>query len=116
RFDGHTGGIDNVFAHHEDEIAQSAPIVGGPPARVWVHREFLQVGRQKMAKSAGNIERIADLAERGLDPLAFRYLALTSRYRHKLEYTPESLAPPAPRAERVSAGCAGAACTTRERK
>ena len=92
RFDVHTGGIDNVFPHHEDEIAQSAPIVGGPPARVWVHGEFLQVGGQKMAKSAGNIERIADVAERGVDPLAFRYLALTSRYRHKLEYTAESLA------------------------
>ena len=92
RFDVHTGGIDNVFPHHEDEIAQSAPVVGGPPARVWVHGEFLQVGGQKMAKSAGNIERIADVANRGIDPLAFRYLALTSRYRHKLEYTPESLA------------------------
>jgi cysteinyl-tRNA synthetase len=92
RFDVHTGGIDNVFPHHEDEIAQSAPVVGGPPARVWVHGEFLQVGGQKMAKSAGNIERIADVAERGIDPLAFRYLALTSRYRHKLEYTTDSLA------------------------
>jgi cysteinyl-tRNA synthetase len=92
RFDVHTGGIDNVFPHHEDEIAQSAPVVGGPPARLWVHGEFLQVGGQKMAKSAGNIERIADVADRGVDPLAFRYLALTSRYRHKLEYTPDSLA------------------------
>ncbi|MFL5768729.1 MAG: cysteine--tRNA ligase [Chloroflexota bacterium] len=91
RFDVHTGGIDNVFPHHEDEIAQSAPVVGGPPARVWVHGEFLQVGGQKMAKSSGNIERITDVAERGVDPLAFRYLALTSRYRHKLEYTPDSL-------------------------
>jgi len=92
RFDVHTGGIDNVFPHHEDEIAQSAPIVGGPPARVWVHGEFLNVGGRKMAKSAGNIERIADVAERGIDPLAFRYLCLTSRYRHKLEYTDASLA------------------------
>ncbi len=92
RFDLHSGGIDNVFPHHEDEIAQSAPIVGGPPARVWVHGEFLQVGGKKMAKSAGNIERIADVAARGVDPLAFRYLCLTSRYRHKLEYTDESLA------------------------
>jgi cysteinyl-tRNA synthetase len=91
-FDIHTGGIDNVFPHHEDEIAQSAPIVGGPPARLWVHGEFLQVGGQKMAKSAGNIERVSELAERDIDPLAFRYLALTSRYRHKLEYTPDSLA------------------------
>jgi cysteinyl-tRNA synthetase len=92
RFDVHSGGVDNVFPHHEDEIAQSAPIVGGPPARVWVHGEFLQVGGRKMAKSAGNIERIADVAARGIDPLAFRYLALTSRYRHKLEYTDASLA------------------------
>ena len=91
-FDIHTGGIDNVFPHHEDEIAQSAPIVGGPPAQTWVHGEFLQVGGQKMAKSAGNIERVAALPERGIDPLAFRYLTMTSRYRHKLEYTPDSLA------------------------
>jgi cysteinyl-tRNA synthetase len=92
RFDVHSGGIDNVFPHHEDEIAQSSPVVGGPPARVWVHGEFLQVGGRKMAKSAGNIERIADVAARGIDPLAFRYLCLTSRYRHKLEYTEASLA------------------------
>jgi cysteinyl-tRNA synthetase len=92
RFDVHSGGIDNVFPHHEDEIAQSAPIVGGPPARIWVHGEFLRVGGRKMAKSAGNIERIAEVAERGIDPLAFRYLCLTSRYRHKLEYTDASLA------------------------
>ena len=91
RFDVHTGGIDNVFPHHEDEIAQSAPIVGGPPARIWVHGEFLNVGGRKMAKSAGNIERIADVAARGIDPLAFRYLCLTTRYRHKLEYTDASL-------------------------
>ena len=58
-----------MFPHHEDEIAQSAPIVGGPPARIWVHGEFLQVGGKKMAKSAGNIERIADVAARGVDPL-----------------------------------------------
>ena len=92
RFDVHTGGIDNVFPHHEDEIAQSAPVVGGPPARIWVHGEFLNVGGRKMAKSAGNIERIAEVAARGVDPLAFRYLCLTSRYRHKLEYTDASLA------------------------
>ncbi|HUQ79455.1 MAG TPA: cysteine--tRNA ligase [Patescibacteria group bacterium] len=92
RFDVHTGGIDNVFPHHEAEIAQSAPIGGGLPSRLWVHGAFLSVGGRKMAKSAGNIERIADVAGRGIDPLAFRYLCLTSRYRHKLEYTDESLA------------------------
>ena len=91
RFDVHTGGIDNVFPHHEDEIAQSAPIVGGPPARIWAHGAFLNVGGRKMAKSSGNIERIADVADRGIDPLALRYLCLTSRYRHTLEYTDASL-------------------------
>jgi cysteinyl-tRNA synthetase len=107
RFDIHTGGIDNVFPHHEDEIAQSAPLVGGPPARLWVHGAFLQVGGQKMAKSAGNIERVSELPERGIDPLAFRYLCLTSRYRHKLEYTTESLAGAAAGLESLRAGLRG---------
>ena len=91
RFDIHTGGIDNVFPHHEDEIAQSAPLVGGPPATVWVHGEHLLMSGRKMAKSAGNFERVTELAERGIDPLALRYLALTSRYRHKLDYSDESV-------------------------
>jgi cysteinyl-tRNA synthetase len=91
RFDLHTGGIDNVFPHHEDEIAQSAPLVGGPPATVWVHGEHLLMAGRKMAKSAGNFQRVTELADRGLDPLAFRYLALTSRYGRKLNYSDESL-------------------------
>ena len=107
RFDVHTGGIDNVFPHHEDEIAQSAPIVGGPPAQIWVHGAFLQVGGKKMAKSAGNIERVAELAERAVDPLAFRYLCLTSRYRHKLEYTPASLVAAAAGLESLRTGLRG---------
>jgi cysteinyl-tRNA synthetase len=107
QFDIHTGGIDNVFPHHEDEIAQSAPLVGGPPAKLWVHGAFLQVGGQKMAKSAGNIERVAELADRGIDPLAFRYLCLTSRYRHKLEYTPASLAAAAAGLESLRTGLRG---------
>jgi len=107
RFDVHSGGVDNVFPHHEDEIAQSAPVVGGPPARIWVHGEFLQVGGRKMAKSAGNIERIAEVAARGIDPLAFRYLCLTSRYRHKLEYTDASLAGAAAGLASLRAGLAG---------
>ena len=80
RFDIHTGGIDNVFPHHEDEIAQSAPIVGDVPATHWVHGEFLLMDGKKMAKSAGNFQRVTELVDRGIDPLAFRYLVLTSRY------------------------------------
>ena len=92
RFDLHTGGIDNVFPHHEDEIAQSAPIVGGPPAKVWVHGEHLLMAGRKMAKSAGNFQRVTELVDEGIDPLAFRYLVLTSRYAHKLNYSDASIA------------------------
>jgi cysteinyl-tRNA synthetase len=91
RFDIHTGGIDNVFPHHEDEIAQSAPLVGGPPASLWVHGEHLLMGGHKMAKSAGNFIRITELAADGIDPLAFRYLALGTRYGRKLNLTDASM-------------------------
>ena len=92
RFDLHTGGIDNIFPHHEDEIAQSAPVVGGPPARIWVHGEHLLMAGRKMAKSAGNFQRVTELIDEGIDPLAFRYLVLTSRYAHKLNYSDASIA------------------------
>ena len=91
RFDIHTGGIDNVFPHHEDEIAQSAPLVGGPPANHWVHGEFLLMSGRKMAKSAGNFQRVTELSDRGIDPLALRYLAMTARYSHKLDYSDDSI-------------------------
>ena len=91
-FDIHTGGIDNVFPHHEDEIAQSAPIVGGPPAKLWVHGEHLLMAGRKMAKSAGNFQRVTELADAGIEPLALRYLALTSRYGRKLNYSDASIA------------------------
>ncbi|MBI3751008.1 MAG: cysteine--tRNA ligase [Chloroflexi bacterium] len=92
RFDIHTGGEDNVFPHHEDEIAQSAPIVGGPPATIWVHGAHLLMRGRKMAKSAGNFQRITELVDADLDPLAFRYLCLGARYARKLDYSETSLA------------------------
>jgi cysteinyl-tRNA synthetase len=91
-FDIHTGGEDNVFPHHEDEIAQSAPIVGGPPARVWVHGAHLLMSGRKMSKSAGNFQRITDLLDGGMDPLAFRYLCLTARYAKQLNLSEASIA------------------------
>jgi cysteinyl-tRNA synthetase len=90
-FDIHTGGEDNVFPHHEDEIAQSAPLVGGPPADLWVHGAHLLMDGRKMAKSAGNFQRITELADAGIGPLAFRYLCLTARYSRKLDYSDTSL-------------------------
>src|SRR5439155_17262225 len=91
-FDIHTGGRDNIFPHHEDEIAQSTPLTGRPPARTWVHGEFLLMAGLKMAKSAGNFQRITDLAAEGIDPLAFRYLTMTARYRRPLDYSDASIA------------------------
>lgn len=91
-FDVHTGGVDNIFPHHEDEIAQAWAITGRLPARIWVHGEHLLMGGRKMAKSAGNVLLVDDLLARGLDPLAFRYLCATVRYAHKLQATEASLA------------------------
>jgi cysteinyl-tRNA synthetase len=91
QFDIHTGGIDNIFPHHEDEIAQSEPVTGRRPARIWVHGEHLLTSGRKMAKSAGNFQRITDLADNGIEPLALRYIALTARYGHKLHASHDSL-------------------------
>jgi len=87
RFDIHTGGIDNKFPHHEDEIAQSEGALGHRVVSIWMHGEFLTLDDAKMAKSAGNIIRVSDLPEKGLTPLDFRYLALTAHYRSKLDFT-----------------------------
>ncbi|HYI67488.1 MAG TPA: cysteine--tRNA ligase, partial [Candidatus Limnocylindrales bacterium] len=81
RFDIHTGGIDLKFPHHEDEIAQSEGALGHRVVNVWLHGEFLTMDDAKMAKSAGNIIRVADLPDLGHEPLTFRYLALTAHYR-----------------------------------
>jgi cysteinyl-tRNA synthetase len=91
RFDIHTGGNDNKFPHHEDEIAQSEGAAGHPVVSIWVHGGFLQMDNQKMAKSAGNIYRVADLAERGVDPLAYRLLCLGSRYRSEMDFSWEAI-------------------------
>ena len=91
RFDIHTGGVDNVFPHHEDEIAQSEGAFGAPHVNYWVHGQHLLADGAKMAKSAGNVFLIEDLAGRGFDPLAFRYLCMTVRYRHRMNFTFTSL-------------------------
>jgi cysteinyl-tRNA synthetase len=89
--DIHTGGIDNKFPHHEDEIAQSEGALGHQVVGTWMHGEFLTLGDAKMAKSAGNIIRVTDLPEKGFDPLVFRYLALTAHYRSKLDFTEDAM-------------------------
>lgn len=91
RFDIHTGGADNIFPHHEAEIAQSEGAFGHRVVSYWMHGQHLMLSGTRMAKSAGNFFRITELEEQGFDPLAFRYLALQARYRHKLNFSPELL-------------------------
>jgi cysteinyl-tRNA synthetase len=90
QFDIHTGGIDLVFPHHEDEIAQSQGALGKKPVQYWVHNEFLDLGSSKMSRSVGNILLLSTLKERGFEPMAFRYLMLTAHYRSKLNFSEES--------------------------
>jgi cysteinyl-tRNA synthetase len=92
RFDIHTGGADNVFPHHEAELAQSEGVTGHRVVNVWMHGGLLLLAGSRMAKSAGNFFRITELAEQGFDPLAFRYLALQAKYRTKLNFSTEGLA------------------------
>ncbi|HEU0022422.1 MAG TPA: cysteine--tRNA ligase [Dehalococcoidia bacterium] len=91
KFDIHTGGVDNIFPHHEDEIAQSEGAFGGQHVNYWVHAQHLLADGAKMAKSSGNVFMIEDLVQRGFDPLSFRYLCLTVRYRHRMNFTFGSL-------------------------
>jgi cysteinyl-tRNA synthetase len=91
RFDVHTGGNDNKFPHHEDELAQSEGYTGHRVVSIWVHGGFLQMAGQKMAKSARNIKRVTDLAEAGLDPLAYRLLTYGSRYRSEMDFDWDAL-------------------------
>jgi cysteinyl-tRNA synthetase len=91
QFDIHTGGIDLVFPHHEDEIAQSQGTLGKKPVQYWVHNEFLDLGSNKMSRSVGNILLLSTLKVRGFEPMAFRYLMLTTHYRSKLNFSEESI-------------------------
>jgi cysteinyl-tRNA synthetase len=90
--DVHTGGEDNVFPHHEDEIAQSEAVVGHQVVTTWVHGKHLLAGDRKMAKSAGNFCSLRELTERGHRPLAARLLFLQARYRSPLNFTWDALA------------------------
>jgi cysteinyl-tRNA synthetase len=90
-FDVHCGGVDNVFPHHENEIAQSESATGKPFASLWLHSEHLVVDGQKMAKSLGNFFTLKDLLAQGRDPRALRYLLVSVHYRQKLNFTFEAL-------------------------
>ncbi|MEX0983438.1 MAG: cysteine--tRNA ligase [Actinomycetota bacterium] len=91
RIDIHTGGTDLRFPHHEDEIAQSEGAVGHDVVGVWIHGGHLRLTGQKISKSTGNVLRVPDLLERGLDPLAFRWLCFQTQYRSEMDFSWEAM-------------------------
>ena len=91
-FDIHCGGVDNLFPHHENEIAQSESANGSPLARYWLHSEHLTVDGEKMSKSLGNCYTLGDLLARGLLARSIRYLLASVHYRQQLDFTFDKLA------------------------
>src|SRR5437899_6602226 len=89
--DIHAGGVDLIFPHHEDEIAQSEAATGKPFARYWLHGEFLNVGGTKMSKRFGNFLTARDLREQGVDAAAVRLLFSQTHYRKALDFSDEAL-------------------------
>ncbi len=89
--DIHTGGIDHIPVHHENEIAQSEGATGKQFVKYWVHHEFLLIAGQKMSKSLNNLFVLKDIEDKGFESLAYRYLILTAHYRDHLNFTWESL-------------------------
>ena len=91
KFDIHTGGVDHIPIHHENEIAQSKGYSGKIPANWWMHCEFLLVDGGKMSKSLNNIYTLEDLKNKGFSPLDYKMFTFTSHYRNKLNFTWDSL-------------------------
>lgn len=90
-FDIHTGGIDHIPVHHNNEIAQSENATGKPFARFWLHNAFLNIDNEKISKSLGNALVLSTLQEQGVTPLAYRYWLLTGHYRSEMNFTMEAL-------------------------
>ncbi len=90
-FDIHTGGVDLIFPHHENEIAQSIGSTGKKFVHFWIHNEHLLVNGRKMSKSLGNFYTLRDLLSKNYNPRAIRYLLLSTHYRQQLNFTEEAL-------------------------
>ena len=91
-FDLHTGGVDNLFPHHENEIAQAEAVTGKPFVHTWMHCAHLRVNGQKMSKSLGNFFTLRDLLEKGYSGREIRYVLLNAQYRQPLNFTFDALA------------------------
>ena len=102
-FDIHTGGVDLIFPHHTDEIAQSEAATGQQFVAYWLHNAFLQMGTQKMSKSLGNIERVSEVIDRGISPRALRLALSSAHYRMALSFGEDSLAAASSAVDRLDA-------------
>ena len=114
-FDIHTGGVDLVFPHHEDEIAQSEAATGEPFVKTWLHCAHLQMGGAKMAKRSGNFSRPADVYESGVSPQALRYALMATHYRSPLDFSERSLTTAAAAIERITTALAALEAYAEER-
>ena len=103
-FDIHTGGIDLIPTHHENEIAQSKGACGKIPAKVWMHGEYLLINGGKMSKSLGNVYYLNDIIEKGYDPLVYKLFCYSSHYRNKINFTWESIDSTSKSLERLREG------------
>ena len=90
-FDIHTGGVDNIFPHHENEIAQSEAVTGKKFVNYWLHNEHLLIEGERMGKSLQNFYTLRDLVKMGYDPEVVRYLLMSTHYRNQLNFTLEGL-------------------------
>lgn len=104
QFDIHTGGIDLIPTHHENEIAQSKGKCGKIPAKLWMHGEYLLINGGKMSKSLGNVYLIKDLIERGYEPLVYRLFSYSCHYRNKLNFTWDGIEAASKSLERLKNG------------
>jgi cysteinyl-tRNA synthetase len=103
RFDIHVGGVDNIFPHHENVIAQNFAAFGVNPSKYWLHCRHLMVDGKKMSKSTGNFYTIRDLIEQGFKPMAIKYLLLSMSYRRRLNFTLSGLEDAAKKIEDICA-------------
>ena len=104
QFDIHTGGIDLIPTHHENEIAQSKGACGKIPARYWMHGEYLLINGGKMSKSLGNVYLLEDIIKRGYNPLVYRLFSYSCHYRNKLNFTWEGIDAASKSLERLKEG------------
>ncbi len=104
QFDIHTGGIDLIPTHHENEIAQSKGACGKIPANYWLHGEYLLINGGKMSKSLGNVYLIKDIKERGYDPVVYKLFCYSASYRNKINFTWEAMESTSKSLERLRKG------------